>query len=178
VAQLNKVDGLADAWVAQLKAVVGASRNLRAEMGLSPAERLPLLATGDGAFIDAAAPLIKMLAKVSEVKALDDAAFGDATQAAPVAVAGPVRLALKVEVNVAVEQARLAKEIARLDGEVSKAEAKLANQGFVARAPAAVVEQEQRRLADFRQALRRLRDQSDRLGRPADRHPQAPNSSA
>jgi valyl-tRNA synthetase len=178
VAQLGKVDGQADAWVAQLKAVVGACRTLRAEMGLSPAERVPLLATGDATFIDAAAPLIKVLAKLSEVQPLDETAFADATQAAPVAVAGTVRMALKVEVDRAAEQARLAKEIARLDGEVSKAEAKLANQGFVARAPAAVVEQEQRRLADFRQALRRLRDQSDRLGRPADRHPQAPNSSA
>jgi valyl-tRNA synthetase len=178
VAQLDKVDGQADAWVAQFKAVVGACRNLRAEMALSPAERVPLLAAGDGAFIDAAAPLIKMLAKVSDVQPLDDAAFADATQAAPVAVAGTVRLALKVEVDVVAEQARLAKEIARLDGEVAKAEAKLANAGFVARAPLAVVEQEQRRLADFRQALRRLRDQSDRLGRPADRHPQDRHSSA
>jgi valyl-tRNA synthetase len=178
VAQLDKVDARADAWVAQLKAVVGACRNLRAEMGLSPAERVPLLAAGDNPFIDAAAPLIKVLAKVSEVQALDDTAFADATQAAPVAVAGTVRMALKVEVDVAAEQARLAKEIARLEGEVAKAEGKLANAGFVARAPVAVVEQEQRRVADFRQALRRLRDQSDRLGRPADLHPQDRHSSA
>jgi valyl-tRNA synthetase len=137
-----------------------------------------LLATGDNPFIDAAAPLIKVLAKVSEVQALDDTAFADATQAAPVAVAGTVRMALKVEVDVAAEQARLAKEIARLEGEVAKAEGKLANAGFVARAPVAVVEQEQRRVADFRQALRRLRDQSDRLGRPADLHPKDRHSSA
>jgi valyl-tRNA synthetase len=177
MAQLDKVDAQADAWVAQLKAVVGACRNLRAEMGLSPAERVPLLATGDSTFIDAAAPLIKVLAKLSDVQPQGDAAFADATQSAPVAVAGGLRVALKVEVDVAAEQARLAKEIARLDGEVAKAEAKLANAGFVARAPATVVEQEQRRLADFRQALRRLRDQSDRLGRPADLHPQDRRSS-
>ena len=63
--------------------------------------------------------------------------------------------------------ARLAKEIARLEGEIVKAEAKLGNESFVARAPAAVVEQERARLADFRQALDRLRDQQGRLAASA-----------
>jgi valyl-tRNA synthetase len=93
----------------------------------------------------------------------DDAAFAAATRAAPVAVAGSVRLALHVEIDVDAETARLTKEIARLEGEITKAEAKLDNPGFVARAPAPVVEQERARLADFRQALGRLRDQRDRL---------------
>jgi len=48
-----------------------------------------------------------------------------------------------------------------------KADAKLGNESFVARAPAAVVQQEQQRLAGFRQALDRLRDQRDRLTLPA-----------
>jgi valyl-tRNA synthetase len=68
-----------------------------------------------------------------------------------------------VQVDVAAEQARLAKEIARLQSEVAKAQAKLGNEGFVARAPAAVVEQERQRLAEFSQTLRRLEDQAARL---------------
>jgi valyl-tRNA synthetase len=80
-----------------------------------------------------------------------------------VAVAGPVRVALHVEVDVAAETQRLDKEIARLEGEAAKADARLANESFVARAPAAVVEQERARLAGFRQALDRLRDQRTRL---------------
>ncbi|HEY6087963.1 MAG TPA: hypothetical protein VIV84_09505, partial [Burkholderiaceae bacterium] len=68
-----------------------------------------------------------------------------------------------VQIDVAAEQARLGKEIARLQGEVLKAEAKLGNAGFVARAPAAVVEQERQRLAEFSQTLRRLEDQATRL---------------
>jgi valyl-tRNA synthetase len=68
-----------------------------------------------------------------------------------------------VEIDLAAEQARLAKEIARLRGEIAKAEGKLANQSFVARAPAAVVEQERARLAEFSATLRRLEDQSARL---------------
>ena len=60
-------------------------------------------------------------------------------------------------------QERLAKEIARLLGEISKAQSKLANESFVARAPAAVVDQERQRMAEFTQAVGRLQDQKDRL---------------
>ena len=91
------------------------------------------------------------------------AACAAATQASPVAVQGSIRLALHVEIDVAAETERLGKEITRLEGEIVKAEAKLGNESFVARAPAAVVAQERERVAGFRQALDRLRDQRARL---------------
>jgi valyl-tRNA synthetase len=164
VAQPERIDADADAWMSRLKTVVGACRNLRSEMGLSPADKVPLVATGDAAFIGSAAPLLKALAKVSDVQtAADDAAFSAATQALPVAVASSLRLALRVEIDVAAEQARLAKEIARLQGEIGKAQGKLGNESFVARAKPEVVSQERQRLADFTQALGRLEDQAARL---------------
>ena len=162
-AQPERMAAAADAWMAQLKAVVGSCRNLRSEMALAPGARVPLLACGDEAFAREAATLLQALARLSEVRVLDDAAFAEATRTAPVAVQGALRLALHVEVDLAAETARLDKEIARLDSEIAKAEGKLGNESFVARAPAAVVEQERARLADFRQALDRLRDQRTRL---------------
>ncbi len=163
-AQPERIDPQADAWMTRLKAVVGACRNLRSEMGLSPSERMPLLAHGDAAFIDAAAPLIKALAKVSEVRRVDaDAAFASATQALPVAIASDVRLALQVEIDVAAEHTRLAKEIARLRNEIAKAEAQLGNAKFVERAPADVVAQMRERVAEFSRTVRRLEDQAARL---------------
>jgi len=163
-AQLERVDAQADAWVAQLKSLVGVCRGLRGEMNLSPAERVPLLTLGDAGFIAEAAPLLKALAKLSEVQVLvDDDAFAAATEMAPVAVQGQARLALKVEIDVAAERERLAKEIARLQGEIAKAEGKLGNESFVARAPAAVVEQERARLADFTATLAKLQQQHQRL---------------
>jgi valyl-tRNA synthetase len=72
---------------------------------------------------------------------------------------------LQVEIDVAVECERLDKEIARLSGEIGKARAKLANASFVARAPAAVVEQERRRLDGFIATLAELEPQRARLGR-------------
>ncbi|MBK1689683.1 valine--tRNA ligase [Rubrivivax gelatinosus] len=164
VAQPEKIDAAADEWVARLKAVVGVVRNLRSEMNLSPGERVPLVAYGDAAFVDAASPLLKALARLAEVRMpADEAAFAAATQAAPVALAGGLRLALHVEIDVEAELARLGKEITRLEGEITKARAKLANENFVARAPAAVVEQETARLDGFTQALDRLQAQRARL---------------
>ena len=163
-AQLEKIDPTADAWMAQLKTVAVECRRLRSEMGLSPAEKVPLLTCGDPEFVQSAAPLLKALARLSEVRALpDEAEFTAATQAAPVAMAGTLRLALRVQIDVAAEEMRLGREIARLQGEITKTEAKLDNENFVARAPAAVVAQERARMADFRLALDRLQDQRSRL---------------
>ena len=160
-AQLEKIDAASDAWMARLKAQVAACRSLRSEMGLSPAARVPLYVIGDAAFSTQAAPLLKALVKLSEVRLFtDEAAFTQASSGSPVAVLGDVRLALHVEIDIAAERARLAKEITRLEAEIGKAEAKLGNPSFVARAPAAVVAQEQARMAEFGQTLARLRDQA------------------
>ena len=158
-AQLERVDAAADAWVAQLKGLVAAVRTLRSEMNLSPAQRVPLLAHGDP-FIAEAALLLQVLGKLSEVRVLpEEAAFAAATATAPVSVVGTARVALHVEVDVAAERERLGKEIARLAGEMSKAQAKLGNESFVARAPAAVVAQERERLEGYRHTLDRLQEQ-------------------
>jgi valyl-tRNA synthetase len=165
VAQLERVDEAACAWVGQLKAVVGACRNLRSEMNLSPAERMPLLTFGDADFVKAAAPLLKALAKVSEVQVItDEAAFTQATKMAPVAVQGDIRLALHVEIDVEAERERLAKEITRLEGEIVKANNQLGNENFVSRAKPEVVEQMRTRLAGFVETVARMKAQREQLG--------------
>ena len=164
-AQPERIDAASDLWVAKLKAMVGACRTLRAEMNLAPGERVPLLAVGDAAFLAEATPTLKALARLSEVRLFtDDAAFAQDTRSAAVVVQGESRLALFVEIDVAAETERLGKEIARLQGEIGKAEAKLGNQSFVARAPAAVVAQEQKRVVEHSAAVQRLQDQLARLG--------------
>ncbi len=164
-AQAANIDEAAEAEMARFKQLVDACRNLRGEMNVSPAQRLPLFALGDAGFIRAHAPALQALAKLSEVKVFDaEANWAAAAQAAPVAVVGDARLALFMEVDVAAEKARLAKEAGRLEGEIAKANGKLSNQAFVAKAPPAVIDQEKKRVADFTAALHKLRAQLQRLG--------------
>nr|WP_145550335.1 valine--tRNA ligase [Variovorax boronicumulans] len=164
-AQPAKIDEAAIAHMARLRAVVDACRNLRGEMNVSPATRLPLYVVGDAEFMRGAAPVLQALAKLAEVKVFDDeTAWQAAAQSAPVAVVGEARLALYVEVDVAAEKARLGKEVARIQGEIAKANGKLSNEAFVAKAPPAVIEQEKKRVADFGATLQRLQTQLVRLG--------------
>ncbi|MCE4536560.1 valine--tRNA ligase [Pelomonas sp. P7] len=165
--QPERIDPAADAWMAQLKAVVGTTRSLRSEMALSPSDRVPLLVGGDLSFLAEAAAVLKVLAKLSAVELIaDEAEFARQSANAPVLVHGAAKLALKVEIDVEAERARLTKEATRQEGEIAKIEAKLGNEGFVARAPAAVVEQERARLAGFKETVVRLREQLARLGAP------------
>ena len=164
-AQPVHIDEAAQRQIGHLKVLVDACRNLRGEMGVSPAQRLPLYALGEADFIRDQAPVLQALAKLSEVKVFEhEADWAAAAQAAPVAVVGQARLALFMAVDVAAEKARLGKEAGRLEGEIAKAQGKLNNPAFAAKAPPAVIEQENRRVAEFGAALAKIRDQLQRLG--------------
>ena len=167
--QPERIDESAIAHVVKLKHWVDACRNLRGEMNVSPATRLPLYviasSSAEASFMAQAAPVLQALAKLAEVRVFDDeAAWAAAAQAAPVAVVGEARICLFMEIDIAAEKTRISKELGRLEGEIVKANGKLGNEAFVARAPAAVIEQERKRMADFAATVVKLQEQLIRLG--------------
>jgi valyl-tRNA synthetase len=150
----------AAATIGSLQAIVTACRSLRSEMNLSPAQRVPLIAAGDAKTLNALAPYISSLAKLSEVQVVPELPKFDA----PVHNVGNFQLMLMVEIDVEEERERLDNEIARLSNEHSKAQAKLSNENFVTRAPAMVVEQERKRMEEFSATLAQLQIQLAKLG--------------
>ena len=170
VAQLERIDEAAIQYVARLKMWVDACRNLRGEMTVSPATRLPMFvltqSAEETAFVQSVAPVLQALVKLNEVRPFaNEAEWQAAAQAAPVAVVGESRVCLFVEVDIAAEKARLGKEVTRLEAEIAKANGKLGNESFVARAPAAVIAQERKRLEDFSSTLEKIQGQLARLGK-------------
>jgi valyl-tRNA synthetase len=170
ISQPERIDDDAIAYVGKLKLLVDACRNLRGEMSVSPATKLPLFVVAntpqENEFLKAAAPVLQALAKLNEVRVFDDeAAWAAAAQAAPVAVVGEARVCLHMEVDVAAEKLRLGKEVARLEGQIASANGKLSNEAFVAKAPPAVIEQERKRVADFAATIAKMREQLEQLSR-------------
>ncbi len=124
-------------WIVDL---ISEIRSVRSEMGIPPATLLPLVLVQHSAALTASArrwtETVKRLARVSEVVFAEAAPSGSLQIVVRGALAA---LPVAGILDVAAEQARLTKEIAKERGEVAKVDAKLANADFVARAPEEVV---------------------------------------
>ena len=165
-ADLTRIDEAAEAFVATLKEITNAARNLRSELGLSPGEKVPAFIAQDqhlnpntGVPFELFLPYLQSLARLSEISLVINLPEGDAA----VAVGGGARVMLKVEIDVAAECERLSKEIAKLEIEIDKATTKLGNASFADRAPPAVVAQERERLAGFENKVVSMRAQFKKL---------------
>ncbi|MEO7761204.1 MAG: valine--tRNA ligase [Casimicrobiaceae bacterium] len=156
-ADLSKRDPTANTQIATLKALVDAVRSLRSEMKLAPGEKVDAMIAGDHAGVGTVAlvPYLSALARLSDVKIVAELPRSPA----PVAVVDPVRVMLDVKIDVAAERDRLGKEYIRIEGEIARTEASLGNEKFVARAPAAVVEEYRTRVAGNRATLTKIAEQ-------------------
>ncbi len=156
----GKIDEAAEAEMAGVKEWVNAARNLRSTMGLSPGAKVPAHCAEYAAFLPAHQGTLTALARLEALNFVAQLPAQDA----PVAITSVGKLMLEIKVDREAERIRLTKEIERLEGEAAKARAKLGNASFVERAPAAVVDQERKRLADFDSKLSDLRGQFGKLG--------------
>ena len=164
ISQPEKIDAGSAEWMTQIKAITDACRNLRGEMQISPAQKVPLWICGPSAFLTQASPYLMALAKLSEVRIFaDEASLEREGAGAPIALVGEIKLLLKIEVDLAAEQIRISKELVRIANEIDKCRQKLNNESFVARAPDEVVAQEKQRLAGFELNHEKLAAQLERL---------------
>jgi valyl-tRNA synthetase len=155
-----RIDEPAEREMSLVKEVVNAARNLRSTMGLSPAVKAPMYIADHVPGLERHAAAIASLARLSEVRFVAALPQEDA----PVAITPAAKVMLHVEIDRAAERARLGKEIDRLDAQMTKDRSSLDNQAFVAKAPAAVVEQMRKRLAEAESKHADLRTQLAKLG--------------
>ena len=157
-----KVDEAASADTEWLKQAIVAVRNIRAEMNIAPGKPLELLLRGCS---EAAVrrvtennTFLKTMARLESITVLP------ADDKGPVSVTkiidgAELLIPMAGLIDKDAELARLAKEVAKVDVEIGKIESKLANEGFVARAPEAVIAKERERLVAFADAKTKLIEQ-------------------
>jgi valyl-tRNA synthetase len=144
-----------------MKIVLGV-RQIRGEMDISPARKLPLLLQNAGATDrDLATRHRALLMRLAGIEAPQMLADDAKAPPAAAAMAGSMTLLVPMAglIDPVAERARLDKSIRKVRAEIAKAEAKLGNENFMRSAPTAVVEQERARLADFGQMLAGLERQ-------------------
>ncbi len=129
--------------------IIRTIRNLRAEMNVAAGKRTHLMLLPQEGWADTlrdADAYFCRLAGASESRVIGDAACITEKTVSAVTAAGTLYIPLGDLVDFAKEIARLEKEMDHIRKEIARAEGKLSNQGFLAKAPAALVEQEKEKL--------------------------------
>ncbi|MFC4639774.1 valine--tRNA ligase [Deinococcus hohokamensis] len=134
-----------------LRAAVSAARSLKSELGLSPQDRLGVTVEGDLApTVQDNARVVESIARVTLVPSLEGRTLSAVEQGVT------IRAPLEGTVDIADWLGKQKKRLAELDKQIRQAQGKLGNEGFVARAPAEVIEEERRRVTDFSAQKERL----------------------
>ncbi|MBT1444411.1 valine--tRNA ligase [Shewanella sp. JM162201] len=163
-----KVDAKAMADLEWVKQVIVAVRNIRAELNIAPSKPLSALLRGvsdeDKARIEANQAFFGTLAKLESMTIL---AEGEAAPMATTQLIGEMELLIPMAglIDVAAEMARIDKQLEKLTGEVARIEGKLSNEGFVAKAPAEVIEKERAKAADIKRDMDKLSEQKAELAK-------------
>ncbi|HEX6833398.1 MAG TPA: valine--tRNA ligase [Rudaea sp.] len=158
------VDANAEAETEWLKAIVVQIRRIRSEMNIAPTKTIPVVfasgAASDRARTAKYGDAIAFLVRTESQRWL---AAGEKEPAASAALVGELKVLIPLAglIDVGAEKARVEKESKRIDGEIAKSTAKLAN--FGEKTPPSVVEQERQRLADFTAQRDALRAQFEQL---------------
>ena len=153
--QPGKIDEAAEREVATAKRTINAARALASDSNVASYRNAAFLISGEpnSATRTATATFFRNSQYVDRLPKAD----------APVTHVDPHSVMLKIELDPAAERERIGREIARLEGQITKARAKLGNAAFVERAPAKVVEQERARLAGFESTLAKVKQQLEKL---------------
>lgn len=166
VANESRIDASAEGDIEWVKQLMLGVRQIRGEMKISMAKRIDIIVQNANAEdlrrLADFEPLLNKLAKLESVRVL---AAGEEAPMAATALVGEMQVLVPMAglIDKDAELVRLDKEIQRLQGEVQRVGGKLANEGFVAKAPAEVLDKERAKLAEAEQALAKLVEQREKI---------------
>lgn len=166
VANEARIDAAAEGDIEWVKALMLGVRQIRGEMKISMAKRIDIIVANasaeDQRRLADFEPLLNKLAKLESVRVL---AAGEEAPMSATTLVGEMEVLVPMAglIDKDAELARLDKEIGRLEGEVKRVGGKLGNEGFVAKAPAEVLEKERAKLAEAEQALAKMVEQRQRI---------------
>ena len=166
MANESRIDAAAEADIEWVKALMLGLRQIRGEMKISMAKRIDIIVQNanseDLRRLADNEPLLNKLAKLESVRVL---AAGEEAPMSATALVGDMQVLVPMAglIDKDAELARLDKEIQRLTGEVQRVGGKLSNEGFVAKAPAEVLDKERAKLAEAEQALGKLVEQREKI---------------
>jgi len=162
----NKCDQQAIDDLEWVKQFIVAIRNIRGEMDISPSKELPVLLknvnANDQRRLDENEQFLSSLAKLESITVLADDEQGPASASA---VVGDLSVLIPMAglIDKEAELARLDKSIEKLEKETGRVRGKLANENFVSKAPAAVIEKEQAKLAEAESTLAKILEQKEQI---------------
>ncbi|MGG2399625.1 valine--tRNA ligase [Pseudomonas sp. SH1-B] len=166
VANESRIDAAAEGDIEWVKQLMLGVRQIRGEMKISMAKRIDIIVANasaeDQRRLTDFEPLLNKLAKLESVRVL---AAGEEAPMSATTLVGDMEVLVPMAglIDKDAELARLDKEIGRLEGEVKRVGGKLSNEGFVAKAPAEVLEKERAKLAEAEQALSKMVEQRGKI---------------
>ncbi|WP_160154221.1 valine--tRNA ligase [Microbulbifer sp. ALW1] len=165
-ANQHRIDDNAEAAIAWLKGVIEGVRNIRGEMNISPAKKIPLiLRNGSEQDQDLLNQTRSLLTKLASLESIDWLEKGTDAPASSTSLVGELELLVPMAglIDVEAESARLQKEIDKLGKELGRVSGKLNNPKFVDKAPQEVVDKEKAKLAEMESARARFEQQLESL---------------
>ena len=156
------------AEIESIKEAVRAIRNLRSGMDVPPSRKAAVYAVSEDAKVRAAfeatADVFKALAGASGLTVQTDRVGIEPNAVSTVTSNATIYIPLNDLVDVEKEKERLQKEVKRLEGELKRSRGMLSNEKFVAKAPAAKIEEERAKLATYEEMMKKVSAQLASLG--------------
>ena len=162
----SKIDEQATRDIEWLKGVIIAVRNIRAEMNIAPGKPLDVLLTkGQPEDAERLEQNRRFLAKLAKLESVTWLANPEDAPLSATQLVGDMEVLVPMAdlIDKDAELARLAKEIEKQDKLIGGIEKKLGNEGFIAKAPDAVIEKERGKLAEYQSAKKLLEEQQAKI---------------